>query len=59
MQRHTAPDFNSSPSTRAWADSMPRIIETSHRRSRAYGLQPESPADFNPLTPGDLSLPSR
>ncbi|WP_373989404.1 sigma-54-dependent Fis family transcriptional regulator [Duganella sp. BuS-21] len=46
MHSPTAPDLNSSP----------LIIETSHRRSLDYGLQPESPADFSPLARCELSL---
>jgi transcriptional regulator of acetoin/glycerol metabolism len=45
----------STPST-AWSDSMPQIIETSHQRSQAFGLCPNSRADFRPLAGNDLSL---
>jgi transcriptional regulator of acetoin/glycerol metabolism len=34
---------------------MPLIIETSHRRSLGYGLQPEFPAQFSPLAHDELS----
>ena len=56
MHRPTAPDPNSSTATSAWSENMPLIIETSHRRSLDYGLQPESPADFSPLARSDLSV---
>ncbi|NRR34033.1 sigma-54-dependent Fis family transcriptional regulator [Oxalobacteraceae bacterium] len=33
---------------------MPLIIETSHQRSQAFGLQPDGHADFSPIHRGDL-----
>lgn len=40
----------------AWTDDMRSIIETSHRRSVDYGLQPESSAEVAPLERSDLSV---
>ncbi|WP_226929665.1 sigma-54-dependent Fis family transcriptional regulator [Janthinobacterium aquaticum] len=40
----------------AWTDDMRSIIETSHRRSINYGLQPESSAELTALARGDLSV---
>jgi transcriptional regulator of acetoin/glycerol metabolism len=51
MERHTAPHL-----TTAWEDTMPLIIETSHRRSRQYGLRPDSAADLSRVPTVDLSL---
>ncbi|WLI91709.1 sigma-54-dependent Fis family transcriptional regulator [Massilia sp. R2A-15] len=35
---------------------MPVIIESSHQRSRSYGLGPDTRPDFSPLARNDLSL---
>jgi transcriptional regulator of acetoin/glycerol metabolism len=51
MERHTAPHLST-----AWEDTMPLIIETSHRRSRQYGLRPDSAADLGRVPTVDLSL---
>nr|WP_315402354.1 sigma-54-dependent Fis family transcriptional regulator [uncultured Duganella sp.] len=51
MERHTAPHLST-----AWEDTMPLIIETSHRRSRQYGLRPDCAADMGRVPTVDLSL---
>ena len=51
MERHTAPHLST-----AWEDTMPLIIETSHRRSKQYGLRPDSAADLGRVPTIDLSL---
>ena len=47
---------NKCPSSTDWEDNMPVIIETSHQRSIAYGLQPSAASDFGPAGKTDVSL---
>ncbi len=56
MEYQTAPDLNNPRMSVAWADNMPRIIETSHHRSQQYGLRRESAPEYAPMARNDLSL---
>ena len=56
MDHKIVPNLNSSPASGAWADNLPVMIETSHRRSQDYGLSRECCPDFDPLAGKDLSL---
>jgi transcriptional regulator of acetoin/glycerol metabolism len=51
-----APAPKTRSATSAWEDNMPVIIETSHRRSIAYGLQTTAAPDFDPVPKSELSL---
>ena len=59
MYSQSAPDSNSrsmKASASKWDDAMPAIIDSSHLRSRAFGLRPGVQPDFSPLLHSDLAL---
>src|SRR6476469_8075996 len=39
-----------------WEDNMPSIIDSSHKRSAAFGLDRSSAPDFSPIHKNDLGL---
>ena len=39
-----------------WEDNMPSIIDSSHKRSAAFGLNPCGAPDFSPIPKNDLGL---
>ena len=43
-------------SNQRWEDNMPGIIDSSHRRSLAFGLKPTGRPDFSPLPRNDLNV---
>ena len=42
-------------SSKRWEDNMPAIIDSSHKRSQAFGLCTDGRPDFNPLRRNDLN----
>jgi len=42
-------------SAQRWEDNMPSIIDSSHKRSAAFGLSPGVKPDFSPLQRNDLN----
>jgi transcriptional regulator of acetoin/glycerol metabolism len=57
MDRHSVSNANGGSMCAAatrWDDDMPAIIDSSHKRSQAFGLSPSAQPDFNPLQRGDL-----
>ncbi len=42
-------------SSKRWEDNMPGIIDSSHKRSQAFGLCTDGRPDFNPLRRNDLN----
>ena len=59
MQQETAPNLNGKAmlaGASRWDDTMPSIIDSSHLRSAAFGLQPGSQPDFSPLERSELVL---
>ena len=59
MFRQTPPDPNSRSmlaSASRWDEDMPAIIDSSHQRSKDFGLCPGAQPDFSPLHPSDLAL---
>ncbi len=54
MYRQT--DCSMKASASKWDDAMPAIIDSSHQRSKAYGLCPGAQPDFSPLHQSDLAI---
>ncbi|HEU4376645.1 MAG TPA: sigma-54-dependent Fis family transcriptional regulator [Telluria sp.] len=55
MHQHNAAGPVLQPLAR-WDDNTPIVIESSHQRSRSYGLSADARPDFNALARNDLSL---
>ena len=58
MNRQSVPDGTTGAmlaSASRWDEDMPAIIDSSHKRSLAFGLSPAALPDFSPLQRNDLS----